>query len=135
MHLCRKRSFALFFEGGEDESVAREHVGECRPWPQQFREKKALCGLAAAAIVNVSKDNAEAGGQAASVSSKAPTSSDGSHILGTYPFGAILGTGSRSINLRSSSFLNCALFALPIFVNPHVSAYHFRKFTHATLVC
>jgi hypothetical protein len=50
---CRKRSFALFFSGGEDESVAREHVGECRPWPQQFREKKALCGLAAAAIVTV----------------------------------------------------------------------------------
>lgn len=93
----RKRSFALFFEGGEDESVAREHVGECRPWPQQFREKKALCGLAAAAIVNVSKDNAEAGGQAASVSSKAPTSSDGSHILGTYPFGAILGSSPTQL--------------------------------------
>lgn len=55
----RKRSFALFFAGGEDESVAREHVGECRPWPQHFREKKVLCGLAAAAIVSVPKNNAE----------------------------------------------------------------------------
>ncbi|KAG0621493.1 hypothetical protein M758_3G024700 [Ceratodon purpureus] len=55
----RKRSFALFFEGGEDESVAREHVGECRPWPQHFREKKALSGLAAAAIISVPKNNAE----------------------------------------------------------------------------
>lgn len=57
--MCRKRSFALFFAGGEDESVAREHVGECRPWPQQFREKKAQAGLAAAAIVTVPKDNEE----------------------------------------------------------------------------
>ncbi|KAG0604219.1 hypothetical protein M758_10G154000 [Ceratodon purpureus] len=56
----RKRSFALFFSGGEDESVAREHVGDCRPWPQQFREKKAQCGLAAAAIVMVHKENDEA---------------------------------------------------------------------------
>lgn len=40
--------------------MAREHVGECRPWPQQFREKKALCGLAAAALVNApKKHNAE----------------------------------------------------------------------------
>jgi hypothetical protein len=39
--------------------VARDHVGECRPWPQHFREKKALCGLAAAAIVSVPKNNAE----------------------------------------------------------------------------
>jgi hypothetical protein len=46
----------LFFAGGEDESVAIEHVGECRPWPQHFREKKAQCGLAAAAIVSVPKD-------------------------------------------------------------------------------
>lgn len=52
----RKRSFALFFSGGEDESIAREHVGECRPWPQHFREKKAYCGLAAAAIVTVKKE-------------------------------------------------------------------------------
>lgn len=57
--VCRKRSFALFFAGGEDEAVAREHVGECRPWPQQFREKKAQAGLAAAAIVTVPKDNEE----------------------------------------------------------------------------
>lgn len=56
---CRRRSFALFFAGGEDETVAREHVGECRPWPQQFRETKAQCGLAAAAIVSVPKDKEE----------------------------------------------------------------------------
>ncbi|KAH9567713.1 hypothetical protein CY35_03G039400 [Sphagnum magellanicum] len=53
----RRRSFALFFAGGEDEKVAREHVGECRPWPQEFREKKALFGLAAAAIVSPMTDN------------------------------------------------------------------------------
>lgn len=39
--------------------MAREHVGECRPWPQQFREKKAQAGLAAAAIVTVAKENEE----------------------------------------------------------------------------
>jgi hypothetical protein len=49
----------LFFAGGEDESVAREHVDECRPWPQQFRENKSQAGLAAAAIVTVPKDNEE----------------------------------------------------------------------------
>ncbi|CAK9190991.1 unnamed protein product [Sphagnum troendelagicum] len=53
----RRRSFTLFFAGGEDEKVAREHVGECRPWPQEFREKKALFGLAAAAIVSPMTDN------------------------------------------------------------------------------
>ena len=37
--------------------MAIEHVGECRPWPQHFREKKAQCGLAAAAIVSVPKDS------------------------------------------------------------------------------
>lgn len=63
--ICRKRSFALFFAGGEDESVAREHVGECRPWPQHFREKKALCGLAAAAVVNVSTTAVSNGAPAA----------------------------------------------------------------------
>jgi hypothetical protein len=47
----------LFFAGGEDEKVAREHVGECRPWPQEFREKKALFGLAAAAIVSPMTNN------------------------------------------------------------------------------
>ncbi len=47
----------MFFAGGEDEKVAREHVGECRPWPQEFREKKALFGLAAAAIVSPITDN------------------------------------------------------------------------------
>ncbi|KAG0599265.1 hypothetical protein M758_12G138900 [Ceratodon purpureus] len=92
----RKRSFALFFAGGEDESVAREHVGECRPWPQQFREKKALCGLAAAAIVSVSTEivevDCEVGGP-----SKGPTSSDVSRILGAYPYGAILGTPSKRL--------------------------------------
>lgn len=56
---CRRRSFALFFAGGEDEKVAREHVGECRPWPQQFREKKVLCGLAAAAIVSPLREDNE----------------------------------------------------------------------------
>jgi len=55
----RRRSFALFFAGGEDEKVAREHVGECRPWPQQFREKKVLCGLAAAAIVSPLREDNE----------------------------------------------------------------------------
>jgi hypothetical protein len=91
-YLCRKRSFALFFAGGEDESVAREHVGECRPWPQQFREKKALCGLAAAAIVSVSKEIVEAGDCETGGPSKGPTSPDVSRILGAYPYGAILGT-------------------------------------------
>lgn len=71
--------------------MAREHVGECRPWPQQFREKKALCGLAAAAIVSVSKEivevDCEIGGP-----SKGPIRSDVSRILGAYPYGAILGT-------------------------------------------
>lgn len=71
----RKRSFALFFEGGEDESVARDHVGECRPWPQHFREKKALCGLAAAAIVSVPMNNAEGEVRATGLhSSKEPLS-------------------------------------------------------------
>jgi hypothetical protein len=34
-------------------------VGECRPWPQQFREKKVLCGLAAAAIVSPLREDNE----------------------------------------------------------------------------
>lgn len=91
----RKRSFALFFAGGEDEAVAREHVGECRPWPQQFREKKALCGLAAAAIVSVSKNRITDAASEVSGPSKDPTSSDVSRILGAYPYGAILGTSSK----------------------------------------
>jgi len=71
--------------------VAREHVGECRPWPQQFREKKALCGLAAAAIVSVSKDIVVQAAGEVGGPSKDPTSSDVSRILGAYPYGAILG--------------------------------------------
>lgn len=54
--LCRRRSFALFFAGGEDEQVVRQHVGDCRPWPPQFRGKKAHCGLAGAAVVSVRKE-------------------------------------------------------------------------------
>ncbi|KAH9531318.1 hypothetical protein CY35_19G032400 [Sphagnum magellanicum] len=49
----RRRSFALFFAGGEDENVVREHLqGDFgRPsWPPHFRERKVQCGLAAAAI-------------------------------------------------------------------------------------
>ncbi|XP_024363029.1 uncharacterized protein [Physcomitrium patens] len=88
----RKRSFALFFSGGEDELVAREHVGECRPWPQQFREKKALCGLAAAGIVTVSKTDSGGEGRASVGSATAPTSVEVSQILGSYPYGAILGS-------------------------------------------
>lgn len=71
--------------------MAREHVGECRPWPQQFREKKALCGLAAAAIVNVSKNRIMDAASEVGGTSKDPTSSDVSRILGTYPYGAVLG--------------------------------------------
>ena len=56
--------------------MAREHVGECRPWPQHFREKKALCGLAAAAIVNVPKENAEGEVRVDRHSSKGRTTSD-----------------------------------------------------------
>lgn len=70
--------------------MAKEHVGECRPWPQQFREKKALCGLAAAAIVSVTKEIVEADCEVGGPS-KGPTSSDVSRILGAYPYGAILG--------------------------------------------
>ena len=70
--------------------MAREHVGECRPWPQPFREKKALCGLAAAAIVSVSKEIVEAEGEIGGPS-KGPASLDVSRILGAYPYGAILG--------------------------------------------
>ena len=56
---CRRRSFALFFAGGEDENVVRHHVGDCRPWPPQYRGKKATCGLAGAAIVSLGKDKQE----------------------------------------------------------------------------
>lgn len=56
---CRRRSFALFFAGGEDENVVRRHVGDCRPWPPQYRGKKATCGLAGAAIVSLAKDKQE----------------------------------------------------------------------------
>lgn len=38
----------------------RQHVGDCGPWPPQFREKKIHCGLAGAAIVSIAKDNDEA---------------------------------------------------------------------------
>lgn len=55
----RRRSFALFFAGGEDENVVRHHVGDCRPWPPQYRGKKATCGLAGAAIVSLGKDKRE----------------------------------------------------------------------------
>ncbi len=53
LFLCRRRSFALFFAGGEDENVVREHLqgGFGKPsWPPHFRERKVQCGLAAAAI-------------------------------------------------------------------------------------
>ncbi|CAK9219597.1 unnamed protein product [Sphagnum troendelagicum] len=56
----RRRSFALFFAGGEDENIVRQHVGDCGPWPPQFREKKIHCGLAGAAIVSIAKDNDQA---------------------------------------------------------------------------
>ncbi|KAG0583524.1 hypothetical protein KC19_3G143800 [Ceratodon purpureus] len=55
----RRRSFALFFAGGEDENVVRHHVGDCRPWPPQYRGKKATCGLAGAAIVSLGKGKQE----------------------------------------------------------------------------
>lgn len=83
--------------------MAREHVGECRPWPQQFREKKALCGLAAAAIVSVSKDIVEVAPSEVGGPSKDPASSDVSRILGAYPYGAILGTISFTF-YHSTSF-------------------------------
>lgn len=57
--LCRRRSFSLFFAGGEDENVVRHHVGDCRPWPPQYRGKKATCGLAGAAIVSLGKGKQE----------------------------------------------------------------------------
>lgn len=98
LFVCRKRSFALFFEGGEDEAVAREHVGECRPWPQQFREKKALCGLAAAAIVSVAKENAFVVVEASGTSDAGGSSkeADVSRVLGAYPYGASLGNYLQS---------------------------------------
>ncbi|XP_024362815.1 uncharacterized protein [Physcomitrium patens] len=55
----RRRSFGFFFAGGEDENVVRHHVGDCRPWPPQFRGKKATCGLAGAAIVSMKKHTQE----------------------------------------------------------------------------
>jgi len=97
---CRKRSFALFFEGGEDEAVAREHVGECRPWPQHFREKKALCGLAAAAIVSATPKDNEAQPLESLTSSAVP------RCLGTYPYSAVLGHHMH--------------LAFPSYYDPHV---------------
>lgn len=34
-------------------------MGDCRPWPPQYRGKKATCGLAGAAIVSLGKDKQE----------------------------------------------------------------------------
>uniref|UniRef100_A0A7I4EBW2 HNH nuclease domain-containing protein n=1 Tax=Physcomitrium patens TaxID=3218 RepID=A0A7I4EBW2_PHYPA len=52
----RRRYFALFFAGGEDEKIVRHHVGDCGPWPPQHRGKRSTCGLAGAAIVPVRKE-------------------------------------------------------------------------------
>lgn len=70
--VCRRRSFALFFSGGEDENVVRQHVGDYGPWPPQFREKKIYCGLAGAAIVSLSKENYNDDGFFSSHSSPSP---------------------------------------------------------------
>lgn len=82
--------------------MAREHVGECRPWPQHFREKKALCGLAAAAIVSVTKNAMSVEGEARLTSSDVP------HCLGTYPYGA--GLGKSNANQFTSQKASVPLF-------------------------
>ncbi|CAM6029808.1 unnamed protein product [Sphagnum balticum] len=68
----RRRSFALFFSGGEDENVVRQHVGDYGSWPPQFREQKIYCGLAGAAIVSLSKENYDDDGFFSSHSSPSP---------------------------------------------------------------
>jgi len=96
----RRRSFALFFSGGEDENVVRQHVGDYGPWPPQFREKKIYCGLAGAAIVSLSKENYNDDGFFSSHSSPSPANFKLTSLPGALPAQQQLWSGEEEDALK-----------------------------------